>query len=122
MDITTVLTQILGIIFLVLGVSMFINSRNEVSVLGSIDSNKGLMWAYGFIALTMGATIIALNNIWTSGWPLVITIIGWLCLLKGVCILVFPQSMVSIYKKWNKPGLIGFTGFVIIVLGLIFLL
>ena len=42
----------------------------------------------GILALFIGAFIISVHNIWIFKWPIIITIIGWLSLIKGFWLLV----------------------------------
>ena len=43
-----------------------------------------------FLNLWSGALIVAFHNVW-SGIPLVLTLLGWACCLKGLLYFVFPQ-------------------------------
>jgi hypothetical protein len=54
-------------------------------------SNAGLTYCTGFITVVMGFLIVHYHNTWTKTWPVLITMIGWLALLKGVAIIVAPQ-------------------------------
>lgn len=122
MNLTNVLVEILGIIFLVIGVSMIFNKKGTKAAVEKITQDDGVLWLAGFSALVMGAVIVALNNVWTSGWTLVITVMGWLCLIKGFFILVFPNPTTSLYKKFNKDVFFVIVGLIAIIIGLIFLL
>ena len=75
--------------------------------------NQGIIWLAGLITLILGATIVALNNIWTSGLPLFITILGWLTLIKGATILIFPNFSFSYYKKMNKGNVFAWGGVIV---------
>ena len=83
--------------------------------------NQGLTWLAGLITLLMGATIIVINNIWTSGLPLIITILGWLTLLKGVFLMLFPNISFSYYKKMNKGNVFVWGGLFVFILGVMLL-
>ena len=73
------------------------------------------MW--GFFTLVFSAALIALGN-----RSFLITLLGWLGLIKGTYILIFPNSTISIYKKFNKDGILVFGGILAIILGLLFLI
>jgi hypothetical protein len=119
MDVTIILAQILGIIFVVLGLSLIFQKNNTVSVMGELIQNKGFMWMGGFLALSMGAIIIVLNNIWSSGLPLIITFLGWLALIKGIFLMLFPKTAASFYGKANKSSLFVIVGIIVLILGLV---
>jgi hypothetical protein len=121
MDMSVVIAQVLGIFFAVAGIAMVANSKATVSAIEESVQHKGVLFLWGIGALFIGAVIVTLNNLWTSGLPLLITILGWLALVKGVFILLAPGAAASLYRKFGKSGLIVFCGVVAFVIGLILL-
>ena len=121
MTISSFFAQVLGIIFLVVGVSIVFKKNYVVAALDEITRSKALLWLSGFSALCMGAVMVVLNNFWTSGLPLVITLLGWMSLLKGAALLLMPEVTVSMYRKMDKDSLFIVAGFVAFILGLILL-
>jgi hypothetical protein len=119
MDISIVLAQIFGIVFIGLGLSMIFNKKWTAVAVEEMTKNQGVLWLAGLITLTMGAVVVVLNNLWTSGLPLFVTILGWLMLFKGVFIMIFPNSTVSYYKKMNKGNIFVWGGVIVFILGLI---
>jgi hypothetical protein len=69
----------------------------------------------------LGVTVVVLNNVWTSGLPLLVTIIGWLMLIKGAFILLLPNTAASYYKRMNKNSLFIWAGILVLALGLVLL-
>lgn len=47
------------------------------------------VFANGFLSLSFGSIIVGFHNVW-SGWPTVITVIGWAQLVKALIAFVFP--------------------------------
>ncbi len=121
MNITLVLAQVLGITFFVLGLSMFFNRKNTVLVMEELIQSKSFMWMGGFMALVMGAVIIALSNVWDSRLHLLIAILGWLALIKGVFLLVLPDLASPFYRKANKDSVFILAGLIVLILGLVLL-
>jgi len=114
-----VLAQILGIFFAVIGISMVVSSKTTVVAIEEAVQHKGVLWTWGFLALLVGAVIVVLNNFWTSSLPLLVTILGWLALLKAIFILFFPGNAAALYRKFNNRGMIVFCGLIVFVLGLV---
>lgn len=121
MDFSLVIAQVLGIFFAIVGVAMVVNGKAVAGAIEESGAHKGIIFMWGLFTLLIGAVIVVLNNAWTSGLPLLVTIIGWLALLKGVFILLAPGAATSLYKKFGKGGMIVFVGVVAFVLGLILL-
>lgn len=120
-DISWVIAQALGIFCIVLGVAMVVNGKETAAVVEETAQNKGLLWMWGLLALATGAVIVALNNMWTSGLPLVITIFGWLALIKAAFILVFPGTASRLYRKFGHSNLIVVVGVIALVVGFVLL-
>ncbi|MGC9598952.1 MAG: hypothetical protein ABSE18_01040 [Minisyncoccia bacterium] len=118
---TIVIAQILGIFFALVGISIVIRSKATAAAMEESVQNKGILWLWGFLAVLIGAVIVVLNNMWTSGLPLLVTIIGWMALIKGAFIFFFPDASVSLYRKFNKGGVLVFCGVVALILGLVLL-
>jgi hypothetical protein len=121
MDISLVLAQIVGISLVVVGISMAANSKETAAVVEASAENKATLWMWGVIALVIGATMVVLNNIWTTGLPLIVTIIGWIALVKGVFILFFPRAANALYRRCGKSGSMVLWGVVVLVIGLVLL-
>ena len=121
MNTTFVLAQVLGILLIVCGLSMF-SKKNMDIVVDEIFKNKGLLWVGGLLALLMGSVIIVLNNNWTAGMPVVVTIIGWLALIKGIFILIFPDTAIAFYRKILKSNIMLWAGVFVLLLGLLLFL
>lgn len=119
---TIFLAQMLGLSFTVMGLSMIFNKKWTSGAIESIFNNPGLVWLTGLVTLFLGAAMVALNNLWTSGLPLFITVLGWLTVVKGAFILVCPNLSASFYKKMNKGNIFVLGGVVCLILGFILLL
>lgn len=118
---TLIIAQVLGIVFVVLGLSMFFNKKNTISVMEELVRSKSFMWIGGFMALIMGVVIIEINNAGSSRLHLLVSIIGWLALIKGIFLLLFPNMAASFYEKVNKSSAFVLAGLIAFVLGLILL-
>jgi drug/metabolite transporter (DMT)-like permease len=121
MDFSIVIAQVLGIFFVIVGISMVANGKATAAAVEESVQNKGTMFMWGILALLIGAVIVVFNDVWTSGLTLLVTILGWLALIKGTFILLLPGPAAALYKKCGKSGLLVVAGVVIVVLGLILL-
>lgn len=48
------------------------------------------VFVVGSLSLWFGSIIVAFHNVW-SGWPTLLTVLGWAQVLKGALYLIFPQ-------------------------------
>jgi hypothetical protein len=120
MNLTLVFTQIFGILFVVLGLSMVFNKKGVSGAMTEMVQNQGLLWTVGFLALSMGVVMVVLHNVWTGGiLEVVITVIGWAALIKGVFILWFPNAAASFYRKFATGTLLFWWGIIAFIIGLV---
>ena len=122
MFISIILAHIFGICFIVLGLSMVLNKSWTAIVVEEMANNQSVLWLAGLVTITMGSIIVVLNNSWIFGLPLFMSILGWLTLLKGAIILIFPGSSISYYRKINKGNIFVWGGVFVFILGLIMFL
>jgi hypothetical protein len=63
------------------------------SVLKEFIANRALIFLTGILALLAGVAIVNMHNVWEPDWRVIITVLGWLLVLRGVMLLVFPLTV-----------------------------
>ena len=86
-----------AIAFLVIGVSHVAQPKGWVAFFQALGA-RGVPGAFleGFLLLNFGALIVAFHNVW-RGPEVVLTLIGWSQLLKGLVRFVAPQVALKLY-------------------------
>lgn len=117
MTASLLLARLLGPLFLVAGLGLLANRAHYRKMLHGFLSDAALYYFSGALALTAGVAILLFHNLWTADWRVLITVIGWLSVLKGVVRLLFPQAGQKAADKLTSPGaLLGF-GLLAVLLG-----
>ena len=112
MDASLLLARLLGPLFLAAGLGLLLNQAHYRKMLHSFLTDAALYYFSGALALTVGVAILLFHNLWVADWRVVITIIGWLSVLKGVVRLLFPQAGQKLAGKFLAPGMfLGFGAF-----------
>jgi hypothetical protein len=52
----------------------------------------------GYAAFVPGLAIVYFHNRWTGGWPVLITVFGWLSVIIGFARMVFPMQLAGIMQ------------------------
>ena len=52
----------------------------------------------GYAAFVPGLAIVYFHNRWT-GWPVVVTVMGWLSLIVGLIRMIFPMQIAAMASK-----------------------
>jgi len=120
MEISILIAKIIGFIYLSFGVGLLFNGKYYKKEISKLLENTSYLIFAGFIAIIMGILIIENHNFWVKNWTIVITIIGWLALVKGIILLAFP-TLTSIYKPlFNSKMFYNLLGPLVLIFGLIF--
>jgi hypothetical protein len=104
MDISKFLAKVIGVYFILVSIAMLVNMHQFVTMVDGLINNGALMFVIGFFVLILGLLMVVSHNIWQWNWRMIITIIGWLTLLKGTSILFSPQLIdnVSLHFVQNR--------------------
>lgn len=106
--------QLLGIVLVVLGVSWVVNHGAYRRLVKDMAKSESVLLLMGMIALVTGYALLVLHT--TDS--IIITVLGWLTLVKGVAIIFFP-AVGNVYAFLNgMKRYFSFMPWLILVLGL----
>ena len=100
MELTIFFARLWGIFFIVFG-SLFIITRQLGRTIEMTD-DKAFVISTGYITFLMGLVTVILHNIWVASWEVVITILGWSTLLKGISKIGFPEMIHKQAQRFKK--------------------
>lgn len=63
-----------------------------------IVRDSSLLLLGGFLAIAVGFLILQYHHTWTASWVTIITLVGWVSLIKGIVLLAFPR-VVDRYRE-----------------------
>jgi uncharacterized membrane protein len=93
---TRYLARLLGLFSIVLGLAMIGRRQEMVAAVDALTHNPTLLLVVGLIALGIGLAMVLAHNVWSGGvLSVVVTLIGWLILLRGLVLLFLPAAMVA---------------------------
>lgn len=91
--------QLLGFTFFAIGVGMLLDPEFVKKMLAELERSLLGTFLGGLISLVIGYFLVIFRESDANGWSLVLTLIGWIALIKGLIFLMFPQATVNLYKK-----------------------
>lgn len=112
--------QLFGLAFTAIGIGMLSNPANVKTLLDELEKSSLDLYLSGFISLTVGFLLVSFHNSWAWNSSLIITLLGWSGLLKGLSILIVPNFTIKLSERIvdNDVYLSVFAGFSV-VLGLV---
>lgn len=118
MELSIFLAKIIAIVYAAFGVSVLAGQVTMKKILKSFSESTALVLFTGMVAVVVGMLIVRSHNIWTYDWTVVITIIGWIAIVKGVAVLMLPETFIKLAKAVKLPSV--FIGVLSIAIAIVF--
>ncbi len=56
-----------------------------------VEEDRGFNIMYALLSLVLGLVTVIVHNKWTTKWNVIITVFGWLCIVKAFMVLCFNE-------------------------------
>jgi hypothetical protein len=90
---TVYLGRLLGLFTLITSFWLLVERQSTLSTIPALLGNRPAMVIFAIIALGGGLAIVLAHNIWSGGaLPVLVTLIGWVMLIRGVLFLFLPPE------------------------------
>jgi hypothetical protein len=91
---TRFLSRLIGLYSVLMSVSMAAHGQATVATVNAIMRDPAMLLLAGVIAVAAGLAIVLGHNVWSGGLlPVVVTLVGWASMLKGLLLLfVTPDA------------------------------
>jgi len=87
------LGRLLGLFTLITSFWLLTERQNTLSTIPALLGDRPAMVIFAIIALASGLAIVLAHNIWSGGvLPILVTLIGWVMLIRGVLFLFLPPE------------------------------
>jgi hypothetical protein len=93
---TYFLARLIGPILFVVGASVLFQRAVFLAVLNDLIGNRTALFMTGLVLLLLGLFVVLVHNVWNAGFlPLVITLLGWLLVLRGLLSMFVPGHEIA---------------------------
>jgi hypothetical protein len=120
MELSVLIAKITSVVYLAAGLGAIFSADYYRKLTDDMFKNAALIYLTGFTAVVLGFLIVHYHNFWRGDWTVLITIIGWLALVKGVLLIAFPQSVQRFSEALFKGSGFKVFPYIAILLGLLF--
>ncbi|MFC1576816.1 hypothetical protein ACFL42_01695 [Candidatus Omnitrophota bacterium] len=96
------IARIFGLCYLIIGACFIMNRKAFQQVMEDFCKNAAMVFYGGLLALVIGVVIVLKHNIWAANWTVIITIIGWVALIKGIWMIGFPGSVPKFMRAYRE--------------------
>ena len=94
--------RLLAPIFIIIAAGVMRNLKSYQKMKDDFSKNSSLIYLGGFFSLIIGIIIVLLHNLWVLDWPVLITLWGWGAIIKGVWLIVFPETLPKFVRTYKK--------------------
>ncbi len=118
MELVNYLASVWGISIVIVSLAVLFKPNYLKLTFAGVEK-EATMFNWGVISLVLGVATVLAYNVWGSSWQVIITIIGWLALLKGIAILFAPEQIKKWAKKIENAPFLPYAVMVLLLIGLI---
>jgi putative exporter of polyketide antibiotics len=91
---TLFLSRLIGLYCILIALSMMTRKQATVETVTALVQNPSTTLILGIITLAAGLAMVLAHNIWSGGTlVVVVTLLGWMALLKSLFFLFLPPEM-----------------------------
>jgi hypothetical protein len=99
METSIFLARLLGPSMLVIGIGLLVNRPSFRAMSPEFLDSPALIYLAGVNAFVAGLAMVLTHNGWVLGWPVIITLFGWLALFAGIFRIVFPSGVKQLGER-----------------------
>jgi len=115
------LARLLGPLLLAVGAGILINPKAFRTMAGEVVRSVTLVYLFGLFDFAAGLAIVLTHTVWVANWRVLITLIGWLMLIRGAVRILAPEMIMGYATTLlRNKQIIPVSGVVTGVLGLVF--
>lgn len=95
---TVFLARFIGLFTVLLIAALLVRGS---AIVETAISDKPLMFTYAIISIALGLAMVLGHNVWSGGsLPVVVTLVGWLILAKGLLLLFLtPEALIRQFER-----------------------
>ncbi len=115
------LAQFFGLYLAIVGLAFLFRPRSIKTAGWQLTSQPAVLLLSSIVTLLLGIALVLLHNLWVADWRIILTLIAWLTLIKGIFLLYFPQKAELIMGVLQNKTTMVLVGLVAISIALILL-
>jgi hypothetical protein len=103
---TIFLSRLFGFYSILVSLAMMLHRQTTVETIQGFMHDPPLLFLAGIMAVALGLAMVLGHNVWSGGaLPVVVTLIGWVTLAKGVSLIFLtPDAASNFYMEQLQYG------------------
>ena len=118
MENAILIASIMGPVYVILGLSILLYAKVWQKVVDKWEKDHFSFFPLAFVMLVLGLIIVRMYNVWEWNIWLIVTLVGWIALIKGAFYMLAPGSWIKATMKLkNQTWIMYLGGLVALVMG-----
>jgi hypothetical protein len=101
MESSLILARFWSILIMAFTVAFLIHPKSLERLYSYLEDEK-FVFIIGFFSFIIGLITILLHNVWEANWSIMVTIFGWIALIKGISRIAFTTEFTINSKRINS--------------------
>ncbi|OGZ84644.1 MAG: hypothetical protein A2599_02685 [Candidatus Staskawiczbacteria bacterium RIFOXYD1_FULL_39_28] len=118
METANFLSAILGLFLVFIPLSLLMNPK-KIKTLFSAMENDVTAYTCGVVSFVLGSATVLLNNVWAYDWRTLITIFGWILIIRGLVLMFWQEGALMFIRKIKDKERLSYALLAAVFLGLI---
>jgi hypothetical protein len=102
---TIYLGKLIGLYCVLLALVLISHKQASVDMVTALVHDAPVLFVVSLMAMVAGLAIVLAHNVWSGGaLPVVVTLVGWISLIKGLIFLLLPPDTSFAYFEALRYG------------------
>jgi len=115
MSLTIFLAQFFGLVLLIKGLFVLLRADRVRHLVDRIEKEELMMTVVGMVVTVLGVFLVMIHTTWGTSLEMVVSVLSWVVLLKGILALFAPKSLIEFASGFTTSDS-DIRGFAIVVL------
>jgi len=112
------IARLVGPVFVAIGLGILLNADFYAGAIVEAVHSPTLVYLSGVASLLAGLAIVNAYGTWSADWRVVVTIVGWLCIVGGIVRIVLPGVVGSLATRlYSGPIELAIIGVIVLIVG-----
>jgi hypothetical protein len=90
------IAALIGPTLIAIALAMLFNLGSFAAMLDQVSRDLALIFLSGILLFVAGLAILRVHNVWTGGWPVLVSALGALAVLGGLGRMFFPVRLAEV--------------------------
>lgn len=114
---------LMGPVLVAMAAALLLNKKLLPELAQQMQHEYGVIFLSGILLLVAGLSIVRIHNDWSGGWPLLVTVLGWLAIVGGLARMLYFRHLALLAPGIVQyPAVITGAAVVLLVVGVFLIL